>query len=138
MPGVSKLRKARYSITALSRSLLKVVLLNGDHNPFVHDAYVKKRLSQPSIDLMLTTADVELSTVPWASDDVPLQLTFPQRPSLVRADTIKCVEITRNVEDCHDPTGDGQFQAAAWRAIGDVCHGNPPRHEMLLVIVNED
>jgi hypothetical protein len=105
MPGVSTLRKARYSITALRRSLIKVVLFNGYHNLFVYNAYVKSWLSQPSIDLMLATANVELPTVPWASDDVPLQVTFPQRPALVRADTVEGVEITRDVKDRHNATG---------------------------------
>ena len=68
---------------------------------------------------MLPTADVELPTVPRASNNAAGERTFCERPALVGANAVERKELALDVEERHDAIGDDEFLGAARWAIFD-------------------
>jgi hypothetical protein len=68
------------------------------------------------IQLMLACSHIELPTVPGARHDATGQLSFAQRPALMRADTIQREELSAYIKQRHDAFADDHFQRTAWRA----------------------
>ena len=60
------------------------------------------RMSDRRVSLMLAGFDVELPTVPWASQDATLKPPLAQGASLVRADAVKSMKLSRDVEQRYD------------------------------------
>jgi hypothetical protein len=74
------------------------------------------RLYNVPIQLMLAGSHIELPTVPGARHDATGQLSFAQRPALMRADTIQREELSAYIKQRHDAFADDHFQRTAWRA----------------------
>ncbi len=77
---------------------------------------------------MTTSANVELPSVPGASDDAAFQRPLPERPALVWAHAIQRVELSIDIEQRHDVIAGHGFQAGAGRTLfnsGD----SMPRHK---------
>ncbi len=67
---------------------------------------------------MLAILDIKLPPVPRARDDTPRQHTLSQGATLMRADSVKRVEGTINIEQCDNPASGNNFHAAAGDTIG--------------------
>ena len=65
-----------------------VRLGHGHEHILALDLHLIGGLFEPAAEGVLAGSDVELPAVPRAGHDRPLQLTFGQRPPLVRADPV--------------------------------------------------
>ena len=66
--------------------------------------------------LMLSGGDIKLPAVPRASDQTALQSSLSERPTLVGANAIQCVEISGNVEYRDDFSRDHTLSPLAGQA----------------------
>lgn len=78
--------------------------------------------------LVLPGRDIELPTVPGASDDAALQLSFSQWTPLMGANAVKRVQRTVNIEQRHDSSLHHALQSRAGRAVAKRGKTVPGRH----------
>lgn len=75
------------------------------------------RMNNRFTRLMLPGCDVELPAVPGASDDASRKLSFPQRTTLMRADTVERVPCVVDMKHSYDAAIGDAFECATGRNI---------------------
>jgi hypothetical protein len=78
--------------------------------------------------LMLSRTHVELPAVPGAGDDAALQFAFAEGTTLMRTDTIECIDCSRDIEQGHNPFPGDAFLCRSWGKIVNGDNGMPVGH----------
>jgi hypothetical protein len=77
-----------------------------------------------------TGLDVEPPSVPWAFDDVAIQIAFSQRSSCVRTSVVHCVEQSIDIEQGNPGSLDFNRSSGPWRNVLYRRDGDKFRHSV--------
>ncbi len=96
-----------------------------DLNRSADNSHWKRWLLDGGVELMLTVANIELPTVPWASYHGTREETLPQGSALMRANPVQRVNRTVDVKQGHDAVAHDTFDTCSGGAIVEISNIHP-------------